>query len=54
MHWGGVYGHSWSIDPATRTVIVALTNTTPEGMSGAFPADVARAAYADLRGGFAE
>lgn len=48
VHWGGVYGHSWSIDPSTRTVIVALTNTTPEGMDGAFPTDVARAAYTDL------
>lgn len=51
VHWGGVYGHSWAIDPATRTVIVALTNTTPEGMAGAFPADVARAAFTDLADG---
>lgn len=51
VHWGGVYGHSWSIDPATRTVVVALTNTTPEGMAGAFPTDVARAAHVDLAEG---
>ncbi|RNI20700.1 serine hydrolase domain-containing protein [Flexivirga caeni] len=51
VHWGGAYGHSWAIDPATRTVIVALTNTTPEGMAGAFPADVARATFADLAAG---
>ncbi|MBB2893139.1 serine hydrolase domain-containing protein [Flexivirga oryzae] len=51
VHWGGAYGHSWAIDPATRTVVVALTNTTPEGMAGAFPADVARAAFTDLATG---
>lgn len=51
VHWGGAYGHTWSIDPATRTVIVALTNTTPEGTAGAFPTDVARAAFADLAAG---
>ncbi len=51
VHWGGAYGHSWAIDPATRTVVVALTNTTPEGTSGAFPSDVARAAFLDLASG---
>lgn len=51
VHWGGAYGHSWAIDPATRTVVVALTNTTPEGMAGAFPSDVARAAFTDLATG---
>ena len=51
VHWGGAYGHTWSIDPATRTVVVALTNTTPEGAAGAFPTDVARAAFTDLATG---
>ncbi|MFC6704323.1 serine hydrolase domain-containing protein [Flexivirga alba] len=51
VHWGGAYGHTWSIDPATRTVIVALTNTSPEGTAGAFPSDVARATHVDLAAG---
>jgi CubicO group peptidase (beta-lactamase class C family) len=51
VHWGGAYGHTWSIDPATRTVVVALTNTTPGGAAGAFPTDVARAAFTDLATG---
>lgn len=35
IRWGGAYGHSWFIDPATRTTAVLLTNTAFEGMSGA-------------------
>lgn len=32
--WGGVYGHSWFVDPASRTSFVLMTNTSTEGMSG--------------------
>ena len=32
--WGGVYGHSWFVDPASRTTFVLMTNTSTEGMSG--------------------
>lgn len=32
--WGGVYGHSWFVDPASRTSVVLMTNTSTEGMSG--------------------
>ncbi|HEX7884657.1 MAG TPA: serine hydrolase domain-containing protein [Phenylobacterium sp.] len=32
--WGGVYGHSWFVDPATETSFVLMTNTAVEGMSG--------------------
>lgn len=46
LSWGGIYGHSWWIDPARGRTLVALTNTTVEGMSGAFAADMARAAAA--------
>lgn len=35
IRWGGAYGHSWFIDPATRTTSVLLTNTAFEGMTGA-------------------
>lgn len=31
--WGGVYGHSWFVDPAKSLTVVALTNTGVEGMS---------------------
>jgi CubicO group peptidase (beta-lactamase class C family) len=39
--WGGVYGHSWFVDPARRLSVVIMTNTAVEGMSGQFSADVA-------------
>jgi CubicO group peptidase (beta-lactamase class C family) len=41
--WGGVWGHSWFVDPTRKTTIVNLTNTTLEGMAGQLPGDVQRA-----------
>jgi CubicO group peptidase (beta-lactamase class C family) len=43
--WGGVYGHSWFIDPANRLTVVGLTNTAIEGMAGRFPAGLLNAVY---------
>lgn len=45
IQWGGAYGHSWFVDPVHRLTVVALTNTTFEGMSGAFPGEVRDAVY---------
>jgi CubicO group peptidase (beta-lactamase class C family) len=45
--WGGVYGHSWFIDPARSLSVVIMTNTAIEGMTGAFSADVTAAVQAD-------
>jgi CubicO group peptidase (beta-lactamase class C family) len=44
--WGGVWGHSWFVDPARRLTIVNLTNTMLEGMSGQLPRDVLAAVLA--------
>jgi CubicO group peptidase (beta-lactamase class C family) len=44
--WGGVWGHSWSVDQAKKTTIVNLTNTTLEGMVGQLVRDVQAAVYA--------
>ena len=44
--WGGVWGHSWFVDPARRMTIVNLTNTMLEGMNGRLPLDVQAAAAA--------
>lgn len=41
--WGGVWGHSWFVDPARQTTIVNLTNTTLEGMVGQLPRDIQQA-----------
>lgn len=42
--WGGVWGHSWFVDPARRMTIVNLTNTTLEGMTGQTTRDIVAAA----------
>jgi CubicO group peptidase (beta-lactamase class C family) len=44
--WGGVWGHSWFVDPARKLTIVNLTNTMLEGMSGQLPRDVLAAVLA--------
>ncbi|ELI8099552.1 beta-lactamase family protein [Yersinia enterocolitica] len=44
--WGGVYGHSWFVDPLQELSVVALTNTLYEGMSGQFVNDLRDAIYA--------
>jgi CubicO group peptidase (beta-lactamase class C family) len=43
--WGGVYGHTWFVDPQRRLTVVAFTNTTPAGLFGAFPNGVRDAVY---------
>lgn len=48
--WGGVWGHSWFVDPERRLVVVVLTNTAVEGMSGKFPADIRDAVYGKKSG----
>ncbi|PDT17522.1 serine hydrolase [Rhizobium sp. J15] len=47
LKWGGVYGHSWFIDPVNGLTVVALTNTTLEGMWGKFTVDLREAIYAE-------
>jgi CubicO group peptidase (beta-lactamase class C family) len=43
--WAGVYGHTWFVDPAKQLTVVALTNTTLEGIFGQFPIQVRDAVY---------
>lgn len=45
--WGGVYGHSWFVDPLQRISVVAFTNTLYEGMSGRFVNELRDAVYAE-------
>jgi CubicO group peptidase (beta-lactamase class C family) len=47
--WGGVYGHSWFVDPAKKLTVVALTDTALEGMWGKFTTDVRDAVYESVR-----
>ena len=41
--WGGVYGHTWFVDPARELSFVLMTNTSTEGMSGTFAQDLTAA-----------
>lgn len=43
--WGGVYGHSWFVDPTNRLTVVALANTAIEGLFGQFPGQIRDAVY---------
>lgn len=45
LRWGGVYGHSWFIDPEKELTVAIITNTIYEGMSGKLTDDVRNALY---------
>ena len=46
--WGGVYGHSWFVDPERRLTVIALTNTALEGLFGRYPIELRDAIYRGL------
>ena len=48
-NWGGVYGHTWFVDPARKLTVVALTNTALEGLMGKFTTDVRDAVYESVK-----
>lgn len=43
LSWGGIYGHSWVVVPSRRLTLLAMTNTTIEGMNGGFAVEMAAA-----------
>jgi len=45
FNWGGIYGHSWFVDPVERLSVVSFTNTGVEGCTGQFPNSVRDAVY---------
>lgn len=47
-HWGGVYGHTWFVDPVRKLTVVAMTNTAPEGLTGKFPGALRDAVYESI------
>ena len=49
IQWGGAYGHRWFIDPNKKLTVIALTNTTFEGMNGKFPEDITKVIYKSLK-----
>ena len=46
--WGGVWGHTWFVDPVRHLSVVSLTNVAFEGMMGRYARDLRNAVYADL------
>ncbi|MFT3800512.1 MAG: serine hydrolase domain-containing protein [Burkholderiaceae bacterium] len=46
--WGGVYGHTWFVDPVRELTVVGMTNTAIEGMAGQYTIDLRDAVYRAL------
>lgn len=46
--WGGIFGHTWFIDPQSGLSVVAMTNTGLEGCDGKYPLEIRDAIYAGL------
>lgn len=43
--WGGVWGHTWWVDPVNNMTVVIMTNTALEGTNGKFPHEIMHAIY---------
>lgn len=43
--WGGVYGHSWFVDPKCALSVVSFTNTALAGVGGIYPDAIRDAVY---------
>ena len=46
VHWGGIWGNNWFLDPATNTAVVVYTNTMAEGCNGPFREQIRDAVFA--------
>jgi CubicO group peptidase (beta-lactamase class C family) len=43
--WGGVYGHSWFVDPVRKLSVVSFSNTAVAGVNGPYPDAIRAAVY---------
>lgn len=43
--WGGIWGHTFWVDPKEKLTVVILTNTAVEGTTGKFPHEIIAAVY---------
>ena len=50
LGWGGIYGHSWFVDPARELTVLMMSNTAPAGVDGAYVDAIRDAVYAGLKG----
>jgi Beta-lactamase len=46
LHWGGIWGNNWIIEPKSGTVVVVFTNTMREGCNGPFRGEIRDAVFA--------
>ncbi len=46
--WGGIFGHTWFVDPAIGLSVVSMTNTGLEGSDGAYREEICNAVYSAL------
>lgn len=45
IHWGGIWGNNWIIDPDSQTSLVVFTNTMREGTNGPFREQIRDAVF---------
>jgi CubicO group peptidase (beta-lactamase class C family) len=45
LHWGGIWGNNWIIEPRSRTTVVVMTNTMREGCNGPFREEIRDAVF---------
>ena len=45
LHWGGIWGNNWLLDPASETTVVVMTNTMREGCNGPFRDEIRDATF---------
>lgn len=45
IHWGGIWGNNWIMDPASETSVVVFTNTMSEGCNGPFREQIRDAVF---------
>lgn len=50
IEWGGIWGNSWILDPATGTSLVAYTNTMWSGCNGRFRDEIRDAVFGQVEG----
>lgn len=47
LHWGGIWGNNWIIEPQSATTVVVYTNTMREGCNGPFREQVRDAVFSE-------
>jgi CubicO group peptidase (beta-lactamase class C family) len=46
IHWGGIWGNNWILEPQSGTSVVVFTNTMREGCNGPFREEIRDAVFA--------